>query len=44
MFVNSRGKCITVKQAELEFSSAWEGTGDGEWGMGGHVKLLASGM
>jgi len=27
MFVNSRGKCTAVKQAELEFSLAWEVTG-----------------
>jgi len=45
MFANSRGKCTTVKQAELEFSLAWEGTGDEGWGIGGgggHKKLLAS--
>jgi hypothetical protein len=37
MFVNSRGKCTTVKQAELEFLSAWEGTRHGRWG-GRYVK------
>ena len=39
MFVNRRCNCTSAKQAELEFSSAWEGTG-----VGGHVKLLAFGM